>query len=290
MYLIKFTPILSVYFAKAIIEKCENAILSNEKKVLFDLSSSIWADPFAITLLVGAIKACVATNKEVSYRRPKEKKLEHQLTNMGFYEWGAGSGKGRNPNSQVQLRHLQGVDPLYRDQIIKVLQNKISMSDRVRDSLRFSIIELMTNTFDHSKTIKGCFICAQAYKSRRSVHLCITDFGIGILAAPSSVKSYAHLTNSSEAILLAVKKGTTSRTTRLGGLGLTYIHEFLKLNHGKIDIISGDGWVHWNYENNDIKMKKLRVAFEGTIVNISAKADAAGWSIMPSENSEDEIF
>ncbi|MBI3788757.1 MAG: hypothetical protein HY276_10945 [Ignavibacteriales bacterium] len=71
------------------------------------------------------------------------------------------------------------------------------------------------------------------------------------------------------------------------------IHKFLEINEGEIHIISGDGWVHWNYKNgNGVKIieKKLRVAFEGTIVNIIARADAEGLYFFSSENIEDNIF
>jgi hypothetical protein len=167
------------------------------------------------------------------------------------------------------------------------------MSEGVKGSLQLSINELMTNTFDHSQAVSGCFACVQAYRYNGEVKICITDFGKGILGTLKSVEKYKHLKNSIDAIELAIQNGVTCRVGMRAGLGLDHIHRFLKVNNGQIHIISGDGWVHWNYENGNsviIKRKKLDVVFEGTIVNIIAKADGEGFYILASEQQEEKIF
>lgn len=139
----------------------------------------------------------------------------------------------------------------------------------------------------------GCFVCGQAYKERGNVSICLTDFGRGILKSLSSSPKYGHLNNSIEAIELAIKEGVSSRIDRAAGLGLTHIHRFLKVNEGQIHIISGDGWVYWNYgqgKSERIIRKKLDVQFDGTIVYIIARADGEGLYFLESENPEEDIF
>lgn len=292
MHHVKLPALLSVRFANAIIERCEQAILSKDKDILFDFSPCSFGDPFAITVIVGAIKAAQAKGHKVIYKRSRNKRLEAYFNSIGLYAWGGAQvGKTKFSGQQVELQHLKAVQPGYADAVINVLQNKINMSEGLKGSLHMSVVELMTNTFDHSGGVGGCFVCAQAYKDR--VSLCLTDFGKGILRALASVEKYKHLNNSIDAIELAVQEGVTSRVGKVAGLGLTHIQRFLQVNNGQMHILSQDAWVHWNFSaGNDVKVRrtKLRVAFEGTIVNIVARADGEGFYFLPSEYPGEEIF
>jgi hypothetical protein len=291
---IRLPGFLTIRYAKAIIQRCEQAILSDKKEVVFDFSICNFSDPFAVTLLVGAMKACAAKGHIVKYHASENKKLEGYHRSIGFYEFGGSAvGASKFARQQVELQHLTAIDPTYTDAVLGVLQNYLHMSQGVKNALHLSINELMTNAFDHSGTVEGCFICAQAYKNRGNISICLTDFGRGILRALSSSSKYSHLSNSLDAIELAVQEGVSSRVDRMAGLGLSHIHRFLQINNGEIHIISGDGWVHWNYKNGNgvkVKRKKLDVAFDGTIVNILARADGEGLYFLSTENPEEQIF
>jgi anti-sigma regulatory factor (Ser/Thr protein kinase) len=294
MHTVKFPLLITIRNANCIIQRCENAISSGEKEVLFDFSTCAFSDPFAVTLLVGAMKACAAKGHEVIYASSENKKLDNYFKGIGFYEFGARAiDRSRFSDQQVELKHLKAVDPTYTDAVIQVLQGILRMSKGVRASLHLSINELLTNTFDHSGDIEGCLVCAQAYTARGNVNICLTDFGKGILKSLSSAPEYSYLNDSIDAIELAIQEGVTSRVGKLAGLGLTHIHRFLKVNEGEVHIISGDGWVYWNYKNgNNVtpKRKRLAIAFEGTIVNIIARADGEGLYFLTSENPEEQIF
>ncbi|MEX0736054.1 MAG: ATP-binding protein [Bacteroidota bacterium] len=276
------------------IEKCEEGITSDEETIVFDFSGCFFSDPFAITVLVGAMSACLARGKKVHYRTSPNVKLESYLGSIGFYEFGTSPvGQSKFKQRQVELQHLKAIDPTYTDAVIRVLGGYLQMFPGVKASLHLSLNELMTNTFDHSQTIVGCFVCVQGYNRRGKVSICLTDFGKGILRILSSSPKYNFLENSIESIELAVKEGVSSRTGKLAGLGLSHIHKFLEINNGEIHIISGDGWVHWNYAVPgavQIKRKRLSIAFDGTIVNILARADGEGLYVLASENPEEVIF
>lgn len=283
--------ILTIRNARSIIGRCQQAINTTDSEVVFDLTQSGFIDPFAVTFLVGAIKTCITREHNVIFKRPQVDKINNYLKSIGFYNLGGRSDASRFPKTQVKLRHLNAVDPGYTAAIIQVLQGILTMSPGVKDSLSLSINELMQNTFDHSEAIEGCFICAQGYKM--NANICITDFGQGILKALTSVEKYKHLSNSIEAIKLAIVEGVSSRITRNAGLGLTHITRFLKVNEGEIHIISGNGWVHWNYKNgNNVIPKEREMAnpFNGTIVNIIARADGEGFYFFKSEYPEGPVF
>jgi anti-anti-sigma regulatory factor len=294
MFPIQFPAFLTIRNANSIIQRCENAFSSSDKKVCFDLSRCSFSDPFGTTLVAGAMIACIKKGHEVVYRNSKNNRLEQHFKRIGFYEFGKSEiGKTKYSGRQVELNYLKALDPTYTSAVIQVLEGSLNMSQGVKDSLHVCINELMTNTFDHSETVLGCFACAQAYTYNGEVKICLTDFGRGILKTLKQVPEYKHLKNSIEAIELAIQNGVTSRIGVRAGLGLDHIHRFLRVNNGQIHIISGDGWVHWNYQNGNgviIKRKKLDIAFEGTIVNIIAKADGEGFYILSSENTEEQIF
>jgi len=52
MHAVKFPLLLTIRNANCIIERCEAAIRSRDKDVLFDLSNCAFSDPFAITFIV----------------------------------------------------------------------------------------------------------------------------------------------------------------------------------------------------------------------------------------------
>ncbi len=237
--------------------------------------------------------SCVNKGKTVQYRRSPTKNLELYLNRIGFYAWGEGlKGKAASP-IQAELRHLGAINPIYTENIIKVMQLYLNLSQGVQDSLKLTFNELMENAFDHSQTTMGCFVCAQAFPKRGEVNICLADFGRGILKSLSSSEKYNYLKDSIEAIELSIQKGVSSRKNGAAGLGLTFIHDFLKLNEGRIHIISGNGWIHWNYKQgalNQIKRKKLDIEFDGTIVNIIARADGKGLYMLSTEKPRDDIF
>lgn len=56
-------------------------------------------------------------------------------------------------------------------------------------------------------------------------------------------------------------------------------------------MISGDGWVKWNFqEKSRPKKVKLPVSFQGTIVDIIARADGEGFYLLSSELPDEQIF
>mgnify|MGYP001596889616 CR=1 FL=1 len=158
---VKFPPYLTIRTARSLVNKCEEALGSRQRDVNFDLSISVFSDPFAVTLLAGAIKACVKKGHRVQFVKPNVKKLDEWFDSIGFYAFGgADPGSAKYSERQVELRRFSNLDPTYTEQVLGVLCNDIRMSERVRDSLRMSVNEMLTNAFDHSQSPEGCLISA----------------------------------------------------------------------------------------------------------------------------------
>jgi len=148
----------------------------------------------------------------------------------------------------------------------------------------------MTNTFDHSESQRGCHVCAQSYPASKKIRLCIADFGIGILASLRKVPKYNNLRNDYEAIKLAVKEGITSRIGIDAGYGLSHIQRFIKVNQGKMYILSGKGKILWDYTGIKYKEKKqtMHNVFQGAIIDLEINAGREGLYFLQSD--EGQIF
>lgn len=277
-----FPKLSTVAYADKIIKNCVDAQKSKGQLTL-NFESTTWMDPFAITVIAGTIQCCLREGrKKISYIPPENKKLNDYLSQIGFNAFFHINSRDIHKDTSVELKQFTALNPFYTDDLIILIDSKMRISKGVKDSLKMSIQEILTNVFDHSKTNSGCFICAQYYTAKRTIRLCITDFGIGIL---SSLKNKYNITTDIDAIKLAVKEGITSRP-QSAGFGLTNIRNFLKVNEGTFTIISGKGKV--NFYSNKIESYNMTKGLEGTVVNLKINADKETFYFLTEE--EEYIF
>jgi anti-sigma regulatory factor (Ser/Thr protein kinase) len=277
-----FPKLSTVAYVARIIQNCVDAQKS-KGQLTFDFAGTTWMDPFAITVISGTIQCCLqAKKKEVTYVPPEDKKLRDYLSQIGFNTFFHLNGKEIHKDTSVELAQLTALKPLYIENLIILIDSKMRLSQGVKDSLKMSMQEILTNVFDHSKSENGCFVCAQYYPAKRTIRLCITDFGVGIL---STLKKKYEITTDIDAIKLSVKEGVTSRP-QSAGFGLTNIRNFLKVNEGTLTIISGKGKV--NFYSNKVESYNISKGFEGTIVNLKINANKESFYFLTGE--EEYIF
>lgn len=155
-----------------------------------------------------------------------------------------------------------------------------------------SIYELFENARTHGKC-NHIYTCGQYYPNKRPARIDITIVDLGI-SIKKNVNSYLRknrkpIKNGPEAIAWAIQKGNTTKTGNIsGGLGLDLVLEFLKLNKGKIQIVSSNGY--WEFRNDKVDMDILEDVFHGTIVNIEFNLDDQSYYQLSEEISLDGIF
>jgi hypothetical protein len=139
------------------------------------------------------------------------------------------------------------------------------MSEALTTKILESIHEIFSNAIIHS----GCeviFTCGQYFPHKRTLEFTIVDMGHTIKANVSTALK-RHQSGQS-ALEWAVEKGNTTRSGSIpGGLGFYVIREFLRVNRGKIQIASGDGY--WEENNGKRTSRYLFGDFPGTIVNLT---------------------
>lgn len=151
-----------------------------------------------------------------------------------------------------------------------------------------SIFEIFENARTHG-LCNHIHTCGQYFSSEASKRLDMTIVDMG-QTIKANVNEHLHTNFSgSEAIEWALAYGNTTKTGNIpGGLGLDIIFEFIKLNKGKIQIVSSDGY--WEYRNGETESKLFDKPFPGTIVNIEFNLDDKDSYRLTEEVSLEDIF
>jgi signal transduction histidine kinase len=160
------------------------------------------------------------------------------------------------------------------------------MTDALLKKFRQNLYEVFLNAREHSETELGVFACGQHYPQRNRLDFSIADLGIGI--ADRIWRSLELQLSDQDAVKWAMEGGTTRTGGRPGGLGLKLIREFIRLNKGRIIVISSTGW--WRQKANEVDHDKLSHRFPGTVVTIEIDtSDQASYGLS-SEPSPESVF
>lgn len=151
---------------------------------------------------------------------------------------------------------------------------------------RQSLFEIFQNAALHSESKSGIFICGQFFPQLHRLDFSIADAGIGIR---ESVRRYLRSKiNSCDAIRWALVEGNTTKTNQPGGLGLKLLKEFIRMNAGKLQIVSRLGYYEFSAEGESIR--KMGNDFPGTCVNIEINTQDTKTYHLASELQEDDIL
>lgn len=283
---LRFPRLVTAANSKSVLRFCSRAIRRVDPQVTFNLSRAEFITPFGVTVIAGTITRCIARGKQVFYQRPVSNDVESWLSSISFsrlFQVDQMSQAARE--TSIELRQLKGLNPIYVEDLVNLLDHNMNLSPGVRDSIKLSLQELLTNVFDHSESEIGCFVCAQFTPRSQLIRLSVTDLGIGILNSLKKVRQYSSITASREAITLAVEEGVSSRKGK-AGLGLSHIRRFARVNQGTLTVISGDGKV--NFYSKSIEPRPMPSRFNGTAIELRINADREGFYFLKSE--EDFIF
>ncbi len=159
-----------------------------------------------------------------------------------------------------------------------------NMSEGLKRKIFESIYEIFINAQMHSQT-DFIYTCGQIFPKKNEIEFTIVDTGIGF--KKRVMKQFNFLINSIQAIKWALIDGNTTKSDAPGGIGLAVLTDFIKINKGKFQIVSDDGF----YEvDNNVNSRLLNYSFPGTIVNMKFKIDDLYSYRLESENDVFDIF
>ena len=157
------------------------------------------------------------------------------------------------------------------------------MSELLKKRFIESLLEIFSNAAEHSQGASGIFVCGQYFPSKNRLDFSIADAGIGFRG--NVRRRFGREDISSVAALeWALKEGNTTRTGVVGGLGLKLLQDFVKLNRGKLQIISR--FAYHEYGEGKNSFEKLNYDFPGTCVNLEVNtADTSSYCLKSEHTS-----
>lgn len=160
-----------------------------------------------------------------------------------------------------------------------------SLSAPLKKKITESIYEMFVNAQIHSQT-KFIYTCGQFFPNKHTIWFCITDLGVGFKRNIND--RFGKELSSAQAIKWAVEQGNTTKTIISGGIGLALLKEFIEINNGAMQIVSGDGF--YSFAASGEVNTTLDFEFPGTIITMQFKTDDNNSYCLQSELSEEDIF
>ena len=133
---------------------------------------------------------------------------------------------------------------------------------------------------EHHYTMFWSKIGEQYFPNKKRLDFSIADAGIGFRG---NVRRRFNNNNISSiaALQWSLREGNTTRTGVAGGLGLKLLRDFVKLNKGKLQIISR--FAYYEYENDLDSFEKMDYEFPGTCVNLEVNTSDSNSYCLKSE-------
>lgn len=159
------------------------------------------------------------------------------------------------------------------------------MSNKVRDRIVDSFLEMFNNVIDHADS-DSAHVCGQYFKKSGSLVISIVDVGKTI---KENVSEYLQQEIGTNSLKWAVVKGNSTKSeTAPGGLGFSLLLEFIKLNNGEFSLVSAEECYEVNSKGE--RFYCLDGSFQGTIVTIKFNMHDDFAYILKEEQEEEIIF
>ncbi len=253
--------------------------------VIFDFTSCTWFEANLCSVLGSICNKLEFDINTVKFINMNSR-IEEIFRKNEFLKHFGGESIDDVYQTTIKYRRYKSTEQtLFKEYLNKELLSKDvmpEMSMLLQKKINESIFEIFENAITHGNS-KYVFSCGQYYPNKNPprIDFTIVDLGNTIKA---NVNNFLGAEKSgAEAIEWAVKaKNTTKTGNTPGGLGLKVIREFLKMNKGKMQIASGDGF--WSQDKNSSTfVRELEDNFEGTIVNLEFNIEDSSSYILSEE-------
>ncbi|MCU0542142.1 MAG: ATP-binding protein [Oscillatoriaceae cyanobacterium Prado104] len=265
--------------------------IENCSDVIFDFSKCYFLRPNAVAFLGGLIRLIESRDGKYTINKDTlHKNVKMNLQQNGFMNAFCEDKEAWQGNS-IRYREDPKQD---KDGLVYYLTEQwlgrgwVQMSENLRNVIIGRVWEIYANAFEHGHTDIGVFSCGQHYPKLNQLQLTVVDFGVGI---PHNVRQFQNNPDLSadKALEWAFQAGTSTRRGGVaGGVGLDYLKRFVKINRGKVEFFSHDGYVAID-ENHEIYQNR-QTFFQGTLVNITLECDETLYVLTSDADDEEPLF
>ncbi|MEG5039962.1 MULTISPECIES: ATP-binding protein [unclassified Microcoleus] len=260
-------------------------------EVIIDFSKCYFLKPNAVAFLGGLIRLIQSRSIKLSIDRDSiHNNVKMNLKQNGFIYAFCENQEPWQGNS-IPYREDKKQD---KDGLVDYLAEKwlgrdwVDISQNLRNVIVGTVWEIYANAFEHGQTDIGVFSCGQHYPTLKELKLTVVDFGVGI---PKNVRLFRNLPDlpADEALKWAFEAGNTTRRGNVaGGVGLDSLKRFVKMNRGKLEFFSHNGYVLINKDEETYQNRQT--FFGGTLVNITLQCDEASYVLASDTDGETPLF
>lgn len=248
-------------------------------EVIFDFSECFFLRHFAVAFLGGLARLVELRCGKVTFDwQTLRNHIGMNLRQNGFMH---AFNDGEEPwqGNSIPYREDRYQD---KDGLVSYLAEQwlgrgwVHIDPDLRNIIVGTVWEIYANAFEHGQSDIGVFSCGQHYPNLGELKLTVIDFGVGI---PRNVRDFLNKTNMpvDETLRWAFQPGTSTRRSGVtGGIGLDWLKRFVKMNKGKLEIFSHDGYVMIDKDQETYQNRQS--FFEGTLVNITLLCDESYYS------------
>lgn len=262
-----------------------------DQKIIFDFTNLWWFEANLAAVLAAMIELLKVNGKNIEIKNISGSVKTILRKNHFLCQFGEKSISDLYDTVVTYQTFSPYDDDAFMNYIKEELLSKPDFprhSKRLGKKINESIFELYENARTHG-LCQMIHTCGQYFPNKTPKRLDITIVDMGQTIKYNVNNYLQEKLKGSEAIEWALKYGNTTKTGNIsGGLGLDIIFEFIKLNNGKIQIVSSDGY--WEFRRGITKTENMRDFFPGTIANIEFNLDDSNIYQLKEEVSLDDIF
>jgi len=261
--------------------------------VVFDFSRNTWFEANLCAVLGAIINQAGTWFNQVTMEGLAPKQQDIFSRNHFLASLGGQKILDYNDTTIKYRRNKLADDKLIKEFLYSELINKHDfpkLSNAARNEIIRSIFEIYSNAIIHGDCTE-VFSCGQFYprKAPPRIDFTIVDIGRTI---KSNVSDYLKKdVPGIDAIRWALQENNTTKPKEKnipGGLGLKIICDFVRLNNGKVQIVSSNGY--WQLANGHEETRTINAPFPGTLVNLEFNLDDQSFYYLKEETPEEIIF
>lgn len=231
---------------------CNRVDISALNPVL-DLSNVTWFEPYALVYLGMFLRHYNKQGIFFQVTYPKNNKAREYLTRQNFWERFNFAPDPAIHRDRLRFDFSTSFDDIidlqkgpYEAENVAYKFREVLQRNNVKvrtDEVSVAVAELVENFVEHAEEGLAA-IMMQYYPKHRKVKIAVGDCGIGIKGSllKKEQNSYIMAMTHKEAIAEAFKPEVTSKHE--GGVGLYYVAEIVKEQHGELFLSSNNGSVY----------------------------------------------
>lgn len=178
----------------------------------------------------------------------------------------------------IKVRRFNGSPLEVENKVVRWLTREVltflpRLSSKLRKEIVENLWEITHNGLLHGEGEFGVSACGQFYPQMGYFEIAFSDLGHGIPRLVRDFRAVPVSACDADCIAWAVEKGHSTRPfTESAGLGLHLLRQFLSINGGVFQLISGDGYFG-QVGPDQPTITTLRNPIQGTLVNIRVVFD-----------------